>query len=108
MFKIEVALIAGVTHKHPGLLQADGRGKKNKHEHVTGYHYCYHYWCVFLLEAFPQRGSDFSTLGCGNASKCDDKKQVTTWTQIPGFAAPPGGPLARGDAVLVVDGLSWV
>lgn len=29
-------------------------------------------------------------------------------TQIPGFAAPPGGPLARGDAVLVVDGLSWV
>ena len=68
MFKIEVALIAGVTHKHPGLLQADGRGKKNKHEHVTGYHYCYHYWCVFLLEAFPQRGSDFSTLGCGNAS----------------------------------------
>ena len=29
-------------------------------------------------------------------------------TQIPGFAAPPGGPLARGDTVeLVVDGLSW-
>ena len=55
---------------------------------------------VFCWKHFLKLGSDFSTLGCGKTSQnvmIPEKGLREFLTQIPGLAAPPGGPLARGE-----------